>query len=49
MPLSKNVILGIITNDTFELMIGILVLEMLTFLSAAVLTLTAESFIKMLS
>lgn len=38
-----------VNDHTFELAISILVLEVLTFLPAAVLTLTAESFIKTLS
>lgn len=49
MPFSKNMILEFVNDHTFELVIGILVLEVLTFLSAAVLSLTAESFIKILS
>lgn len=51
MPFSHNLILGSLNDHdhSFELVIGILVSEALTFLSAAVLTLTAESFIKILS
>lgn len=40
---------SLVNDDTFELVTGVLVLELLAFLSAAVLTLTAESFIKILS
>lgn len=51
MMISQNLILWSLKNRDckVELAIGIPVSEVLTFLSAAVLTLTAESFIKILS
>lgn len=49
LPFSNGLILMLVNDHTFELVIGILVHEVLTFLPAAVLTLTAESFIKILS
>lgn len=47
-PVSKNLILRFVNDQTFELFM-LMALEVLTFPSAAVLTPTAESFIKILS